>query len=742
MLRRFTRGMLAQTLDAQTDRQLVEQFLVRRDEAVFEVLLRRHGPMVYRVCWRVLQQAQDTEDAFQATFLLLAQKLQALRKFDSLASWLHGVARRVALKARAQAAARQRRERRTARPLAMLPEDITWSELRTLLDAELAGLPDKWRLPLVLCYLEGRTQDEAAGQLRWSKNTLRRRLEEARAALGRRLSQGGAALPAALTAALFADCAAGVELPARLLGATAGAAVGVVFGPAVPAGMISTRVAALTEGVLPAMLISRLKGALVALLAVTLLGLGLAAAGRQPGTVKEPARKPTAPQLAAGGTLPAGASAQDAVQAKPLLEQALQTAGKIEDLETRASVLAMIARAQARAGQKDAAGKTFAQAAQLARGIKEDYPRAQWFAWLARTQSEAGDFDAAFSTAATIQEPAEGDKQRSFKNYAWMWIAICQAEAGDIQAALTNANAIEEPEPDDDYPTPKSMALCEIAKVQARSGKVADGLKTAGAIKNKLERCSCLAVIAVAQARAKDLPAAQKTLQEALDIANSIQPDPTSSSDHRAFALIHVAGAQAALGDVEGAVKLALSLPTPERYQSSALYHIVEAQVNAGDFQGALRTAKAIQHNITQEYAIKEIALAQARAGDVKAALATIKEVKYVATRVEVLVAAARYQAKAGDHKAASKTLQQAMQEMDRVEDPPHTGGTKPALVREIAAAQAAAGDARAVLAWAEKLADPRLKTVALLGLAEGLTARGNPVRNDDPTWPRRRQLV
>jgi RNA polymerase sigma factor (sigma-70 family) len=140
MLRRFTRGLLAQTLDAQTDRQLVEQFLVRRDEAVFEVLLRRHGPMVYRVCWRVLQQAQDTEDAFQATFLLLAQKLRMLRKSDSLASWLHGVARRVALKARAQTAARQRRERRTARPLAMLSEDITWSELRTLLDAELAGL--------------------------------------------------------------------------------------------------------------------------------------------------------------------------------------------------------------------------------------------------------------------------------------------------------------------------------------------------------------------------------------------------------------------------------------------------------------------------------------------------------------------------------------------------------------------------------------------------------------------------
>src|SRR5439155_14906528 len=114
--------------------------------------------------------SHDTEDAFQATFLVLARRLCALRKHTSLASWLHGVAHRVALRARAQAAAQRRRERQAARPDPPLPDDVTWGEWRSALDDELGHLPDQWRLPLILCYLEGRTQDEAAERLDWSKS--------------------------------------------------------------------------------------------------------------------------------------------------------------------------------------------------------------------------------------------------------------------------------------------------------------------------------------------------------------------------------------------------------------------------------------------------------------------------------------------------------------------------------------------------------------------------------------------
>jgi RNA polymerase sigma factor (sigma-70 family) len=181
-LRGLTSGIVAESLVNQSDRQLVEQFLARRDEAVFAALMHRHGPMVYRVCWRLLQQEQDVEDAFQATFLLLAQKLHTIRKYDSLASWLHGVAHRVALKAKAQTTLRRRHEEQASASQSVPPDEVTWRELRKALDAALTQLPDKWRLPLILCYLEGRTQDEAAGHLGWSRTTLQRRLTEARSA--------------------------------------------------------------------------------------------------------------------------------------------------------------------------------------------------------------------------------------------------------------------------------------------------------------------------------------------------------------------------------------------------------------------------------------------------------------------------------------------------------------------------------------------------------------------------------
>src|SRR3954449_1183428 len=126
--RRLTRGMAAETLGDHSDRQLVERALAGRDEAAFQAIVHRHGSMVYRVCWRVLQHPQDAEDAFQATFLVLAQKLRTLRKHASLASWLHGVAHRVALKAKAQATTRRRHEHQAPTSQTMPPDDVSWKE--------------------------------------------------------------------------------------------------------------------------------------------------------------------------------------------------------------------------------------------------------------------------------------------------------------------------------------------------------------------------------------------------------------------------------------------------------------------------------------------------------------------------------------------------------------------------------------------------------------------------------------
>jgi RNA polymerase sigma factor (sigma-70 family) len=271
--RRLTRGMAAATLRDHSDRQLVERALVGRDEAAFQAIVHRHGPMVYRVCWRVLQHPQDAEDAFQVTFLVLAQKLRAVRKHASLASWLHGVAHRVGLKAKAQSAARRRREHQASLPDALTPDDVTWGELRSALDFELSQLPDKWRLPLILCYLEGRTQDESASQLGWSKSTLRRRLDEARTALGCRLKRRSIVWPAALSAVLVSDCMVSTAPAHGLVVSTVEAAAGVAAGKTV-AMATSIKVAALTEGVLKSMFLIKLRMA-TAVLFISLVTAGV-----------------------------------------------------------------------------------------------------------------------------------------------------------------------------------------------------------------------------------------------------------------------------------------------------------------------------------------------------------------------------------------------------------------------------------------------------------------------------------
>jgi RNA polymerase sigma factor (sigma-70 family) len=307
-LRRLTRGMAAETLLDQSDRQLVARALAGPDEAAFQAIVRRHGAMVYRVCWRVAQHDHDAEDAFQATFLVLAQKLRTLRRHASLASWLHGVAHRVALKAQAQSAARRRQEHQAARSDTLPAADATWTELRAALDAELGGLPDEWRLPLILCYFEGQTQDEAARQLGWSKSTFRRRLAEARDALRRRLL-GRGFWPAALSVVLLSDCMAWAAPAPELVTLTIEAAAGVPSGATV-APAASAKVAALAEGVLKTMFLTRIKmTAAILVLGLVTVGGGLLfnsrtqaqpdkpllAVGPQPAKTKQeakPAKKP------------------------------------------------------------------------------------------------------------------------------------------------------------------------------------------------------------------------------------------------------------------------------------------------------------------------------------------------------------------------------------------------------------------------------------------------------------------
>ncbi len=273
------RAVLAGCKADPTDGQLLEDFLSRRDEAAVAALVRRHGPMVRGVCRRVLHNHHDAEDAFQATFLVLVRTAASVVPREAVGNWLYGVAHRTALKARATAAKRLTRERQVQQmpEPAAVPEPDRWHDLEPLLDRELSRLPDKYRVAIVLCDLEGKTGKEAARHLRLSEGTLATRLRTARAMLARRLARHGVAgSVGALAAALSREAAAGVPASAALT--TIKAASLLAAGQAAATGVISANVAGLTHEVLTTMFVTKLRFAAVVVLAASLIGLGTTAA--------------------------------------------------------------------------------------------------------------------------------------------------------------------------------------------------------------------------------------------------------------------------------------------------------------------------------------------------------------------------------------------------------------------------------------------------------------------------------
>jgi RNA polymerase sigma factor (sigma-70 family) len=247
-----------------TDAQLVERFVAERDEAAFEVLLWRHGPMVLAVCRRLLRHEQDAEDAFQATFLVLARKAASIGRRQAVGAWLHRVAGRVALRARALAAKRAAAPADAADLAAPETSEPLRADLRRALDEEVGRLPEKYRAPFVLCYLDGKTNEEAARELGCPKGTVLSRLAWARQRLRERLTRRGLALSAGLLGALAPSPA-----PAALVEAALHAAL-----PAAGQTAVSGTVAALAQGALRAMLWTRITFAAGCVLAVAALGAG------------------------------------------------------------------------------------------------------------------------------------------------------------------------------------------------------------------------------------------------------------------------------------------------------------------------------------------------------------------------------------------------------------------------------------------------------------------------------------
>jgi RNA polymerase sigma-70 factor (ECF subfamily) len=263
-----------------SDRDLLERLVATHDEVAFAELVARHGPMVWAVCCRVVRQAEDAEDAFQATFLVLVRRARSIGQPELLGNWLYGVAYRTAQKARAAAARRRSLERQAASmPADRSSPEIARQELRTVLDEALHGLPQKYRAPLVLCYLEGKTNAEAARLLGWPTGSMSARLSRARELLREQLSSRGQFLPAGLFGVMLAEQAGPVMLPLGLAEATVRAARGFLAGQLATVVAPATR--ALAEDVVAGLHRTRLSAGAVLLVLLVATGLagGLAASG-------------------------------------------------------------------------------------------------------------------------------------------------------------------------------------------------------------------------------------------------------------------------------------------------------------------------------------------------------------------------------------------------------------------------------------------------------------------------------
>ena len=267
VLRHLRKVAALHTYREQSDRVLLERFVGANDEAAFTVLIERHGPMVIGVCRRALPNFHDAEDACHATFLVLARKASSIRKKTSLSSWLHGVACRVAVKLTREHARRKNRERQVAAPAPKDPAaEVSWREVQATLDEELQRLSERYRAPLILCYLECMTRDEAAQQLGLSSGSLHGRLERARDLLRERLSKRGLTLAAVMSAAALGESIAQAALAPTFVVSSTKAALLLAAGQPFTQSVVSTHVLALTQEVLKTMFLTKLKLATAAVL--------------------------------------------------------------------------------------------------------------------------------------------------------------------------------------------------------------------------------------------------------------------------------------------------------------------------------------------------------------------------------------------------------------------------------------------------------------------------------------------
>jgi RNA polymerase sigma factor (sigma-70 family) len=318
-----------------TDKQLLQCFAANQEEDAFAALMQRHGQLVWGVCRHVLRHDHDAEDAFQATFLVLARNSASIRNQEALASWLHGTAYRIALRAKRDAAIRRTHESRgKSMPREKPFPETVLREALAVLDEEVQGLPSRQRAAFVLCSLEGKSLAEAAQQLGWKLGTVSGTLARARRQLERRLTRRGVTLSAVFSAVVLGRRAASAALPPGLAHCTTQAAL--LYAAGKTAAQASPTAAALAEGVTKTMFLSRLKIATVLLLAISVAGASLlthqALAAKQVAT-----KQGNEPQAAARDTKPAAPAVP-----RDKADQAVEVTGQVLGADGKPCVSARV----------------------------------------------------------------------------------------------------------------------------------------------------------------------------------------------------------------------------------------------------------------------------------------------------------------------------------------------------------------------------------------------------------------
>jgi RNA polymerase sigma factor (sigma-70 family) len=604
-----------------TDGELLGAFLARQDAAALEALVRRHAGLVHGVCRRVLGNAADADDAFQATFLVLVRRAASVRPREKVGNWLYGVAYKTALAARRQSARRRAREKQvTEMPHPLTGPDQARLDLQQLLDRELSQLPEKYRLPVVLCDLEGRTRREVASQLRLPEGTLSNRLTAGRQRLAGRLKRRGLALSTAAVATLL-EQEASARAPAALVTVTVNTALQVAATPAALAVLLPSPVATLTQGVLQTMWLAKLKLTVAAVFALGVVGAGTA-------WTFHPAQEPTAAKVAAPQKEDAAKKAR--ARSQELLRDALKEFNDAGDVPgaMRHRVLADMATLYARLGDRPAAMKLFEQAREIVAAIPPESGQSGEWRVVATAAAKAGEMDEAVAMARQIPDG------EPIRDVTFQEVATELANLRREKDALRVGKLIEKAETKEWV---LSMLLEKVALAHAKAGDIPHALRVVERMEKPASKALALAGmayfnlwdveypnepgIALLQAEAGDKAGARKTLARAAELA---------------------AAAPESVG------------------RQSALTAVACAQARLGDFAAARKTAEGIRHAQGNLIALATISRNLARVGQSKDALAAVERATNAADKAFLLIHVGAGQAKAGDRKAARGTLRKA----------------------------------------------------------------------------------